>query len=173
MRAMEPSQFYGTFNVKSNLFNNFSTSERQTELSINDNEEMVNTSGYNDHMNGTKETLVTKLTSADETQILNKRKKWTKRHIIKSIKKLHRDHIKIINKTEYEEHKATHGSTEEQSEINKDLEYKEVAKKIIIKSNYEDTKCTFTTENNGHKTIDCKKKGTVNEENCKIQEFNE
>jgi hypothetical protein len=55
-------------NVKSNLFNNFSTNEKHTELSINDNEDMVNVSGCNHHLNRTEEILVAKLKSADETQ---------------------------------------------------------------------------------------------------------
>ena len=44
---------------------------------------------------------------------------------------------------------------------------------MIIKPNYEDTKCSFTTENNGHKTSDYKNEGSVNEENRKILKHNE
>jgi hypothetical protein len=56
-------------NVKSNLFNNSSTYEVNTKLSINDdNEELVNVSKHNDQMNGIKEILVGELTFADEPQ---------------------------------------------------------------------------------------------------------
>ena len=51
---------------KSNLFNNFFTSEVNSEIYMNDTENMVNISGYNDQMNGTNTILVAKLISADE-----------------------------------------------------------------------------------------------------------
>jgi hypothetical protein len=81
--------------------------------------------------------------------------------------------IKIKNKTEDKEHKTTNGTTNEQAEINKYVENKEDAKQMIIKPNYEDTKCSFMTEQNGHITNNYKNEGSANEENRKIQKHDE
>ena len=175
-------------NVKSNLFNNFSTSEVNSEQSMNDNENLVNISGYKDQINGTKETLVAKLTSDDEPQKIKQEDEMneeTNDHINQNAEQRMKTkgsdikgnknendsitNIKINNKTEDKEHKTKKGPTEEPAEINKDVENEEDAKKMIIKPNYEDTKCSFTTENNGHKTNDYKNEGSVNEENNKYK----
>ena len=177
-------------NVKSNLFNNSSTYEVDTEQSINDNEDKVNVSKHNDQVNGIKETLVRELTSANEPLKTIQEEDINKETINQSAErrtktqgsykegkengKYLNTNINIKNKTEDEEQKTKNGATEEQAGIQKDVENKEDAKIMInIKPNYEDTKCSVVTENNGHTTRDYKNKDSVNEESNKIQEHKE
>ena len=170
-------------NVKSNLFNNISTSEVNSELSMNDNENLVNISGFNDQINGTKGTLVAKRTSDDEPQKFKQEEKTTEEtnyHIKQNAEQRMKTQGSYIEGKENEkssnlneENTGNSEPSEEQAEMNKDVEKKEDAKTMIIKTIYEDTKGSFATENNGHKKNDYKNRGSINEENSKIQKHNE